>query len=278
MTGMYFEFDGIHSKDLNLKIVGFDGVKNGTATAGNQIEFNTIKVPNTNRWMKTSSSYSEVLSFSFQVAKMDCTKQRNVISERELAFFIRWLVRKDYKYLRIIQDGYENIYYNARLNVARYEIAGETAGLEITVSCDAPYGYSDIKSFCYSTNNLTDSFTLYDDSDEIGYLYPELVEIEVLQDNADVVIKNSIDIGERNTIIKGCKEKDIITFTSGLKASLQRYNSNNNSYVPIPISDSFENWCFPRICNTFSKRNNVYEITNIKNISIAWRAVRKAVC
>lgn len=278
MTGMYFEFDGIHSKDLNLMIVSFDGAKNGTATAGNHIEFNTIKLPNSDKWMKTSASYSEVLSFSFQVAKTDCADQTEPISERDLAFYIRWLVRKEYKYLRIIQEGYETIYYNARLNVQRYEAAGKTVGLEITVYCDAPYGYSSIKSFHYSTDRLTDSFELYDDSDEIGYLYPDLVEIEVLQDG-EVTLKNNID--GRCTCIKDCMAKDMIVFTSGLKASLQRQHidgSNREYYNAFPIAGLFKDWCFPRICNTFYERQNLFEITNIRNISIAWRAIRKAVC
>lgn len=278
MTGMYFEFDGIHSNDLNLMIVSFDGAKNGAASAGSHLEYNTIKLPNSDRWLKTSASYSEVLSFSFHTAKIDKNGQADYISERDLAFYIRWLVRKEYKYLRIIQEGYETIYYNARLNVQRYEAAGKTVGLEITVYCDAPYGYSSIKSFHYSTNRMRDSFEIYDDSDEIGSIYPDLVEIEVLQ-NADVILKNNID--GRTTVIKDCMEKDMIVFTSGLKASLQRHlktDDNVEHYISKPIYPHFENWCFPRIGNTFYKRENRFEITNIKNISIAWRAVRKAVC
>lgn len=278
MTGIYFEFDGIHSKDLNLMIVSFDGAKNGAATAGSHLEYNTIKLPNSDKWLKTSASYSEVLSFSFQAAKVDKNGQADAMSERDLAFYIRWLVRKEYKYLRIIHEGYETIYYNARLNVQRYEIAGKSVGLEITVYCDAPYGYSSIKSFHYSTDRMTDSFEIYDDSDEIGSIYPDLVEIEVLQDG-EVTLKNNID--QRITVIKDCMAKDMIVFSSGLKASLQRFHTDENNreyYISKPIYPYFENWCFPRIGNTFYKRENLFEITNIKNISIAWRGVRKAVC
>ena len=73
----------------------------------------------------------------------------------------------------------------------------------------------------------------------------------------------------RATTIKNCKTGDVIVFTSGLKAYIDGSTTS--------IADHF-NWKFPRLCNTFDNRINVFETTNIQNINIAWRTIRKAVC
>ena len=167
-----FVFDGISGKEYDLMICSFDGAENGEAAAGSNIEFTTFKAPNSNKWVKTSATYNEQLSFTFQICKNPCVSNQP-FSERELAFLMRWLVRKEFRELQFIQEGYENIYYNCQINAQKYEVAGECYGLTLTIICDAPWGWSEQMTSTISSSTST-TMQLYDSSDEIGLVYPSI--------------------------------------------------------------------------------------------------------
>lgn len=265
-----FIFDGISSKAYDLLICSFNGGISGTGTAGSHIEFTTFKAPNSNKWVKTSSTYSEQLTFTFQVCKYKCGAATNEpLSERELAFLMRWLVRRDYKYLQFIQEGYEDIFYSCQINAEKYEIGGKCYGLTLTVICDAPWGWSKNMTATISSSS-TKTVKLYDSSDEIGKVYPS-VEIHVKGNNEKQDIQILNNTTGVTTQIKNCEPNEVITISEGVIKS-QKYGEESH----IALSDDF-NWKWFSIENTFQSREN--EITVIGNcdVIINWRVPRKAV-
>ncbi len=269
-----FVFDGKSSKEYDLIIGSFDGGQNGEATAGNNIEFTTFKAPNSNQWVKTSAAYNEPLSFTFQICKNPYVS-KEPFSERELAFLMRWLVQKDYKYLQFIQQGFEHIFYRCQLNAERYLIGGECYGLTLTAACDAPYGWSDRNTTTISS--LTDTTVrLYDSSDEIGIIYPAM-KIVSNAGPQDIIISNALtsDVMKINNCIAG---EEITIQDMKIKSSECYKASDNKGYAGnhLTFFDDF-NWKWFSIGNTFENRINEITVTGNCTVNMNWRVPRKAV-
>ena len=272
---MEFIFDGVSSKEYDLIICSFNGEENGEATAGSNIEFTTFKTPNSNKWVKTSAIYNEQLSFNFQICKNPCVSNEP-FSERELAFLMRWLIRRDYKYLQFMQEGFENIYYNCQLNAQRYMIAGECYGLTLTAICDAPFGWSEPINYSLSSST-TATYRLYDSSDEIGEIYPT-VEILSKADNQEIVLSN--DMTNVTTSIPNCVDGEKIILSDYKIASSSEcvpYIESVGYYGKhLTFLDDF-NWKWFSIGNTFNNRVNEITVKGNCDINLCWRAPRKAV-
>ena len=271
-----FVFDGVSSEEYDLIICSFNGAENGEATAGSNIEFTTFKTPNSNKWVKTSATYNEQLSFTFQICKNPCVSNQP-FSERELAFLMRWLVRKDYKYLQFIQEGFENIYYNCQLNAQRYMISGECYGLTLTAICDAPFGWSEPINYSLSSST-TATHRLYDSSDEIGEIYP-MIEILSKSDNQEISLTNSMT--NVTTSILNCMngERIILSSENKIASSSECVPSDEGiGYVGrhTTFLDDF-NWEWFAIGNTFNNRVNEITTTGNCDINLYWRVPRKAV-
>lgn len=275
-----FIFDGISCKEYDLVICSFDGGKSETATAGSNIEYTTFKAPNSNKWFATGSAYKEQLTFTFSICKFQCNSSCNQpLSERELSFLMRWLVRKDYKYLNFLQEGYENIHYNCQINAEKYEVGGKCYGLTLTVVCDAPFGWSEQMSTTISSST-SKTVTLYNNSDEIGVIYPDMV----INSNAgteqipqEITICNALTGDEMK--IKKCIKNERIAIYDRIIESTECYKtSENEDYKgnhPTFFKDFNYNWI--TIGNTFDNRVNEIIVTGNCNIELSWRVPRKAV-
>ena len=163
MTATEFEYDGIKSSVFGLYICRFDGIEQGAAPIGSEITVNTVKSPGGNTFIRTGSVYETPLTFTFQVVKYDNNGESQQIEARELAKIMQWLVRSDCNhYLRFEQSGWDNVFYNCSLKVQKYVIAGQICGLEIEATCDAPWGYSELKHYHFTLgSNEQNPFYLY---------------------------------------------------------------------------------------------------------------------
>ena len=260
-----FIFDGLSSKEYDLMICSFDSGSSGTFTAGSHIEFTKFKAVNSNKWSKTGASYNEPLTFTFQICKYN-NEYNEPFSERELAFLIRWLVRKDYKYLQFIQEGYENVYYNCQMTAEQYMICGECYGLTLTVTCDAPFGWSDIITTTISSSS-TKTVKIYDSSDEIGEIYP-IIELHANHTSSTQDIQITNNLTGKSTKIKNCMPNEIIIMKN------RKIESSNTEHKTL--YDDF-NWKWFTIGNTFTNRINEITVNGNCDIVMKWRVPRKAV-
>lgn len=289
MNAVNFEFNGIKSSDVNIMISSFNGSNNDSTITGNEISYNSTKSSRSNKWEFHSSKYESPLSFTFQICKNLCNSKNPEFTSYEKAYYESWLCRTDgYRYLRFFQDTYENIYYNCYMNIKWKEIAGRSVGAELTVTCDAPYGYSPIQTFEY-TNNSSNSFIIYNDSDNIGSVNIQQVEIQILS-AGNLELENNMDAlypynyNGQPTIISNCTAGEIITIDS-INNQIKTNNSNHD------IVNNF-NYVFPHLINIdnvypYSKlldstisfsRKNVFTVSGCKcNINFSYRTIRKAV-
>lgn len=284
MYANIFEFNGIKSSELGYYIVNFDGFSNdGVGAAGNEITFSTSKPANSYQWNFHGSKYETPLTMSFQIGKFDCSidKGRNYeLSQQDCAFLLRWLVRNDgYKFLRFLQggyEGYESTYFHAQNSLQWIRVAETIVGAQINVTCDAPFGYSDIQTFEVSCND-GDSFTIYNDSDKTGALYFDEIDIVMSSDAKNLQIKNSMDRIYSPTIpyatqITNCKNGEHITIANHMIAT-----NKNTVHTRESINNDF-NFKYPRLINISDlseTRNNIYTVTGGNcHLSFHYRTIR----
>lgn len=237
MNWIDFEYDHQRLSDFGCMIctiLGDNSVK--TVNIGSKITFNTIKNPSTNKFKRTSTQYDEAYTTTFDICKNPCGNT-DEFSEAEVIFFMRWLNKRLYRQFKpVYEDGeLANVYYNASMNCEPIVLGGKIIGMQLTLQTDAPFAYYGEVNYTmnFTSNNLTHSY--YDISDEIGYIYPSSMIIEIKQDG-NFELRNSQDENEV-IAINNCKAGEIITFienksiTSSIRDNL--YNDFNFTYPKI---------------------------------------------
>ncbi|MCI8770326.1 MAG: hypothetical protein HFH73_04115 [Lachnospiraceae bacterium] len=279
-----FEFNGIKSSDLGYYIVAFDGFSNdGVGMAGNDISFATSKTANSYQWNFHGSKYENQLTTSFQIGKFNCgiRKDKNYeLSQQDCAFLLRWLVRTDgYKFLRFFQggyEGYENTFFRVQNKLQWIRFGGAIVGAQIDVTCDAPFGYSDVQTFEVSCDN-GGSFTIYNDSDKTGVLYFDETNILMTSDARNLQINNNLDGIYSPTIryttqINNCKNGEHITIANHMIAT-----NKNTVHTRENINNDF-NFKYPRLINMsdlIETRKNIYTVTGGScRLSFNYRTIR----
>lgn len=255
-----FIFDGELSEDYGIIICSFNGSNDSNVDAGSKIEFTTVSVPNSAKVLRTHAKYKEQLTISFSICKKPFEDKEFAFTAEEQREIMRWLIRKDFKYICFDSDGYENIFYNVQIHAEHKRAGGELIGYNLTCTCDAPWGWSEeVIVNLSSVNNK-----LFDGSDEVGNIHPytELTAIS----NGTVSIQNN-ETGQK-TEIKNCTSGEILTLSDMMHISSSKSNHTG-------LYDDF-NWSFPEIQNTYYSTDNEYTLTNCTAI-MKWRESRKAV-
>ena len=246
-----FIFNGISGREFGLVICSFDGSQDGTATAGSNIEFTTFKTPGSDTWLKTGAAYHEQLTFSFQVCKYRChAGDIKPFTERELAFLMRWLVRKEYGWLQFIQEGYENIFFHCQIKAERHLTGGQCCGLTLTVTCDAPFGWSQNMTATISSS-ASETVCLYDSSVDNG----TSMQIDHCVPGESITIKN----------------RQIFSSECIAVPDQHKYTGDHTT-----LYDDF-NYQWFTIGNTFDNRENEITVTGNCTVTMNWRVPRKAV-
>lgn len=278
MIATEFEYDGIKSSVYGLYICSFDGARTGTYSLGNDVTIHTVQAPGKKQLIKSGSTWENPLTFQFQVAKYDCSSGVQEITSRELAHIMRWLIRSDnYHYLRFIQTGWDNIFYNCSLKLQKHEIDGKIYGLDIEATCDSPWGWSERKEYTFDTTlSGKKSFNLYNYSDEDGALLPDLVELQILsKEPCDLTVINRFSCRkeeetlEHKLVIHNCSPGEILSMDKhkNIVSNLpheQLYNDFNHNFLHL-YSDLTNN-------------ENEISVSVDCKMRILWREVRKGVC
>lgn len=283
MIANYFSYDGISSEVYNLVIGSFSGSDDGTQEMGN-VEITTVKAPHSNTFLKANATYNSPIVMTFSIMKMNCADMNDYIfTEREIGFISRWLARKDYKKLKFYQDGWDSIHYNAILKVNQHMVGGECVGFDITATCDAPWGYDRTQTTNIDASSGSADVQIYDDSDEIGELYPR-VEIDVIE-GGNIEITNNFT--GKTTKIRNCIAGEQILLTKMAIESSECIPDDTGATYDYKgrhktLYDDF-NWTWPTICNYFTPQNtrdsrvNRYVINGACRVKLIWDSPRKAV-
>ncbi|MBQ4523296.1 MAG: hypothetical protein IJA10_10155 [Lachnospiraceae bacterium] len=253
-----FEFNGQKLSDFGCILCSFNGGSGiKTVSIGSNLSLNTINRPRLNKFKILSTKYDEPFSATFQICKNECgyfINEKRFMTENEVSKIMRWLNKKSYrKFKMIYSDGKcSNMYFRGTFSSIQMVTLGENIiGLELSFQADASFGYYEPLDFDMDFSDINDEFSIYDNSDEIGYIYPRVLQITVLEDG-DLEIKNSQE--EESVIIKNCVEGEIITLDGENKIII------SNKSHPTLYNDF--NYNFVKIINKCGDSDDYYEVDN----------------
>ena len=253
-----FEFNGQKLSDFGCIVCTFSGGgSTQTISIGSNLSLNTINRSGLNNFEILSTKYDEPFSFKIQICKNECgyfINERRFITENEVSKIMRWLNKKSYrKFKMIYSDGKcSNMYYKGTFPSIQMITLGENIiGLELSFQANAPFGYYEPLDFDMDFSDINNEFTIYDSSDEIGYIYPHILQVTVLEDG-DLEIKNSQD--KETVIIKNCIEGEIITL-DGKNKIITSNKTHSTLYNDF-------NYNFVKIINKCGDSDDYYEVDN----------------
>lgn len=261
-----FEYDGTLASDYGFMVCSFDGGGTDTIEYGSAINFDTVSMRNGKKFSLINSGYDTAADFTFQICK-----NPSVFSDSEMYFtteeqrrVYRWLNRNDgYHELKIFTDDFGVIVFNGSFNISAITLNTEVVGFELSFQMEAPYATQNRKVLRKKFTRQG-SFTFMDESDDIGYIYPQL-QITCRSDG-DLKIHNSVE--DRTTIIKNCKSGEVITF-----------DENLNIQTSLPSHKIYNdfNFVFFRIANTYKDRRNVITVNFACDIVLEYYPIVKGV-
>jgi hypothetical protein len=267
-----FEYDNQKLSDYGCVVCHFSSNSDlNTMDIGSQITFNTIH--QRDKFKKMSTKYESAYTTTFEIGKMDCANpDEHTFSQEEVSAIMRWLNKKQYKKFKMTyRDGeFANVYYMGAFNVKMITYAGNIVGFELTLQTDAPYGYYDEIECEMDFLIGTEQLSIFDISDEIGFVYPKDVKIECYADG-ELSIHNSQD-GLRSTVIRNCIAGEILTLDGENKIITSSENHeklyNDFNYNYIRISNKNE--------STIDDIQNIFTVSLPCKISFTYSPICKA--
>lgn len=285
MKAYDFIYDGKKLSEFGMVLCNFGGSKGvETVSDGCNITFNTISTQNGSKNELTSVQYEECLETTFQICKHSCNGGVQPITAAEHRELTKWLNRKSFLKLKILDDDYYDLYFEASFNVSRIEIDGVLYGLELEAKTNRPFALKEIKTFTmacsdgqevygwekrdgdlklgYVTSKNVNAYPsgLHTDGysyTSVGQVFRKSINDEsyeegyiypymeiIINKDGDLKIHNSIE--NRETYIANCKAGEIITMDYPIIKSSEESHKIQNDF----------NWNFFRVANTYSKSRN----------------------
>lgn len=263
-----FMYDSQFLSDYGFVVCKFEtGGSLAIDKIGTTITFEKTSKNNGSRFGLASAVYKECVSAEFDICKNpDLYDDDMGISEDERKNIVRWLNRREFLLFQPIDDcdgEHEQKFYNASFNISKIESGGILYGFRLKMETDSPFCYGRERCVVLDyTNGCTERF-VRDDSDEIGFLYPN-VTITCCQ-NGTVSLHNLTE--GCKTVIKNCFDGEIITI-DGENQIIQ------TSAQEHAVMNDF-NFEFPRIGNSRDNRVNRIVATAPCIVEFKYRPVIK---
>jgi len=253
MYSIDFEFDGQLLSSLGFIICDFSAPNGANIiSSGSDITFNKVSLNSGKKYNLIGTTYDSCISTTFHICKNPDTHDTGEmeIGQSEFRTITRWLCRRSFKKFRFISDNPNDdpCYFNASFNIGKITIADKLYGIELTMETDSPFGYGELVTKSATLSTATDSLMITDESDEIGYVYPDVI-ITCMGDG-DLTLTN--ETFDSVVVIEGCTSGEVITL----------YGESQTIYSTKPahnLSTDF-NFAFLKLENTIDNRIN--EITS----------------
>ena len=282
-----FVYDGYKLSDYGCMVGSVVTENSDSISMGSVIRLETVMNHGAYRSEIVNADYPDVYTVTFDVFKTPCDDQADYFTDQEVSWFMRWLNRKEYKKFEPIYDtdDFENVFLMGTFTECRaINLQGQVYGFTLTFTTNSPFAYIDYNSNVYDLVNdgvtfdiinpynkqsetLTGgTFTILDESDELGSIYPSKFIIEVSQAGR-LVIWNERDERTRYTEVKNCVVNEMITFDCIHKVI-------TSSNLHDGLSNDF-NYVFPRLKNDMDSNYNIFHVTLDGSVEIEYKPVRK---
>lgn len=183
--GTCFIYDGINSKDMNVRIGNLDGSAIAESNILGTYESYIDKTNQSNIFNSLGGTYTEPPRNEFKIIVSNSNLTTEKISEIH-----HWLFnRESFLPLEILQNDMQGyVYYCKLLNPVRTYIGGYGVEWKCTLECNSPYAWKkDGKSYIITNSNL---IVITNISMEGKYIYPN-IEIKSSINGGKIKINNN---------------------------------------------------------------------------------------
>ena len=235
-----FLFDRQHASDFGLMICSFDG--SPEAASGGEIEYDVIQTPGRDRFTFYGIQSNPVIEWHFSICKDPDQNTDLYFTQYEESRIAKWLLQRDgYRLFQFCQEGYEDIFYYAFINMQPHQILGQTAGFDLTVTSDCAYGFTGIlrQKATLSASSRPLEFRLQ--SDVNTYILPRIT----IKCTGNFIIRNENDPNHPETEFKNLEAGRTWEFIMDTDADTVFLKDGEN-FVPITDPSMF-NWHFLRL-------------------------------
>ena len=143
--GTHFIFNGVDSRDYKVKLSSFGNDREEDISSALGIEPITDTL--NDNIIDYGGRFCEVLTFHMTLIKSE-EAPNDYFTHKEFREIAKWLTSsKDLRWLSIY-DGEDDTEYNYLCrftSIVQKRLYGNIAGIELEVTCDSPFAYSDIK-------------------------------------------------------------------------------------------------------------------------------------
>ena len=187
-----FSYGDKNLSDFGFILCNFGGSKGlETVSDGCQITFNTVPVLGGSKHSLMSTEYEDCLEDVWQICKHSCKGGIQEITESEHREITKWLSRKKFLKLKILDESHIDIYYEAAFNVSKIKIDGKLFGFELEVKTNAPFAFKEPRLINIKNSIQNGKHSINDISNEEGYIYPRM-EITIAE-SGNLNIYNAIE-------------------------------------------------------------------------------------
>ena len=258
-----FTYDGTTLSSLGYTLCEFGSGDN--TRSGSTISFSTVPIDKGQRYLLADAKYENCLTTTLQICKNMCnvSDQDNLkMTPTEVSSLSRWLNKKEFRPMVFNATGWTDIIFEASFNISAIEIGGDIYGLQLEMVTNRPFATKALttKTLYFITGSL--SQPLLDDSDEIGYIYPDQVKI-TLGAAGNLTLTSTIE--GRISRFNNCANEEVITIN---------YPAISTSVASHAIQDDF-NYIFPRVANTAVARTDTFTASLPCTVEIKYKPILK---
>ena len=240
MESQFFIYDGIKSSDMDLHIMRIDhsGFIETPYTGSVDIKQEKVAKKHTPYFFGVERDNIE---FTVQLVLMDKYNQPRKWSSQERYKIAKWLFHDEYKEF-ISSDDIGKRYFCIATSDSNLNLINTQGFLEVTFTCNAPYGFSPVyvESFDLTGNTTSTIIEIENKSNILTRYYPKL-EIEYpsmtgFADSTNVTLKNLSD-GGREFKLTDVKKGETYSFDNENRIIKSSRQVNLN-----PLTHFNRNW------------------------------------
>jgi phage-related protein len=272
--GTSFTFRGIPCENYNLFISSFGDSSSDILSAGNtSVKIITQDLLRRPRPYLLGVQQTPVLEIPMSF------NSPNFLTSIDMRIIESWLFGHfQYYPLQIMQDDLQDVYFNVIFNTPQIQRSGNLIrGINAVAVCDAPWGWSSIKTGSYAFNGTSGSMNFMNLSDDNGFLYP-IIECTMGSTGGNLTIINSQDlvttsgsVTTRPFTFTGLSPYEVLTIDNDRKLITSSIGANrlSNFISSLPVVNS-KNWL------RFLPGQNTLNITgNLTKLLITYQLARK---
>ena len=284
-----FVYDGLKLSDFGCMVGSAVTDNSDSIEMGSVVKLETVINHGSYRSEIVNADYPDVYTVTFDIFRTPCGNGfGDYFDDKEVTWFMRWLNRKEYKKFVPIYDNpqefYRIFFMGTFTECKAISIQGHVYGFTLTFTSNSPFAYLDYKPNTFNVINtgepfeiinpttkeeetlLGGTFTIYDESEELGAVYPKSFVITT-KAAGNLVIKNNVDNKDRYTEVKSCVANETLTFDCIHKV-ITSDKTHNKLYNDF-------NYVFPRLSNDFYDHKNMFYVTLNSTVVIDYNPIRK---